>query len=70
MDVRPEALMARALRLAEAGRYSTHPNPRVGCVIVRDGEVVGEGFHERAGGPHAEVAALAQAGARARGADA
>jgi diaminohydroxyphosphoribosylaminopyrimidine deaminase/5-amino-6-(5-phosphoribosylamino)uracil reductase len=61
--------MARALELARRGLHTTHPNPRVGCVIVRDGAVVGEGFHERAGGPHAEIAALAQAGARARGAD-
>jgi diaminohydroxyphosphoribosylaminopyrimidine deaminase/5-amino-6-(5-phosphoribosylamino)uracil reductase len=61
--------MARALRLAERGRYTTHPNPRVGCVIVRDGEVVGEGFHERAGEPHAEVHALRMAGERARGAE-
>jgi diaminohydroxyphosphoribosylaminopyrimidine deaminase/5-amino-6-(5-phosphoribosylamino)uracil reductase len=60
--------MARALRLAERGRYTTHPNPRVGCVIVRDGEVVGEGFHQRAGEPHAEVHALRMAGTRARGA--
>lgn len=61
--------MARALRLADRGRYTTHPNPRVGCVIVRDGEVVGEGFHERAGEPHAEVHALRMAGDRARGAE-
>src|SRR6476646_1500174 len=60
--------MARALRLAERGLYTTTPNPRVGAVIVRDGEVVGEGWHERAGGPHAEVVALEHAGARARGA--
>lgn len=60
--------MARALRLAEAGRYSTHPNPRVGCVIVKDGEIVGEGVHLKAGGPHAEVHALQMAGAKARGA--
>lgn len=66
--VNPE-FMARALRLAERGRASTHPNPRVGSVIVRDGHVVGEGWHERAGGPHAEIVALQQAGARARGAD-
>ncbi len=62
--------MAQALRLAERGAYSTRPNPMVGCVIVRDGEVVGEGFHQRAGGPHAEVFALRAAGARARGASA
>jgi diaminohydroxyphosphoribosylaminopyrimidine deaminase / 5-amino-6-(5-phosphoribosylamino)uracil reductase len=61
--------MARALELARRGLQTTHPNPRVGCVIVQGGEIVGEGFHERAGGPHAEIVALAQAGARARGAD-
>jgi len=64
------ALMARAIRLAERGRYTTEPNPRVGCVLVRAGEVVGEGWHQRAGGPHAERLALDQAGERARGADA
>lgn len=62
--------MARALELARKGLYSTHPNPRVGCVIVRDGQVVGEGWHVRAGEPHAEVHALRQAGERARGATA
>src|SRR6185295_14549055 len=62
--------MARALQLAERGLYTTTPNPRVGCVIVRDGAVAGEGWHERAGGAHAEVAALAAAGSRARGATA
>jgi diaminohydroxyphosphoribosylaminopyrimidine deaminase/5-amino-6-(5-phosphoribosylamino)uracil reductase len=60
----------RALELAERGRGTTHPNPVVGCVLVRDGAVVGEGWHERAGGPHAEVAALRAAGERARGATA
>ncbi len=60
--------MARALELAERGLYTTHPNPRVGCVLVRDGRVVGEGWHRRAGGPHAEVEALSVAGADARGA--
>jgi diaminohydroxyphosphoribosylaminopyrimidine deaminase/5-amino-6-(5-phosphoribosylamino)uracil reductase len=64
------AMMARALRLAERGAYTTRPNPMVGCVIVRDGEVVGEGNHERAGGPHAEVFALEGARERARGATA
>ncbi|MDH5537357.1 MAG: bifunctional diaminohydroxyphosphoribosylaminopyrimidine deaminase/5-amino-6-(5-phosphoribosylamino)uracil reductase RibD, partial [Betaproteobacteria bacterium] len=62
--------MARALALAERGLYTTTPNPRVGCVIVRDGTVAGEGWHERAGSPHAEVNALAAAGRAARGATA
>jgi diaminohydroxyphosphoribosylaminopyrimidine deaminase/5-amino-6-(5-phosphoribosylamino)uracil reductase len=62
--------MAEALRLAEKGLFSTTPNPRVGCVIMRGGEVVGTGWHEKAGGPHAEILALAAAGARARGATA
>ncbi|MGA8204145.1 MAG: riboflavin biosynthesis protein RibD, partial [Woeseiaceae bacterium] len=62
------AHMGRALRLAERGIYTAHPNPAVGCVIVNDGEVVGEGWHEAAGRPHAEVNALAAAGAAARGA--
>ncbi len=62
--------MARALQLARRGLYTTDPNPRVGCVLVRDGAVVGEGFHARAGTPHAERHALAQAGERARGATA
>ena len=60
--------MARALELAERGLYTTDPNPRVGCVLVRDGEVVGEGWHARAGEPHAEVMALRAAAGRARGA--
>lgn len=59
--------MARALELARKGLYTTHPNPRVGCVIVCDGQVVGEGWHVRAGEPHAEVHALRQAGELARG---
>ncbi|UMZ11408.1 bifunctional diaminohydroxyphosphoribosylaminopyrimidine deaminase/5-amino-6-(5-phosphoribosylamino)uracil reductase RibD [Pseudomonas sp. MPFS] len=62
--------MARALELARKGLYTTHPNPRVGCLIVRDGEVVGEGWHVRAGEPHAEVHALRAAGEKARGATA
>ncbi len=64
----PEALMRRALELAERGRGVTSPNPMVGAIVVVNGEIVGEGFHERAGGPHAEVLALDAAGARARGA--
>jgi len=60
--------LARAIELAERGRGTTHPNPLVGAVIVNEGEVVGEGWHERKGGPHAEVVALEAAGARARGA--
>ena len=62
--------MARALRLAERGLYSTSPNPRVGCVLVRDGKVVGEGWHQRAGEAHAEIHALSAAGEEARGATA
>jgi diaminohydroxyphosphoribosylaminopyrimidine deaminase/5-amino-6-(5-phosphoribosylamino)uracil reductase len=60
------AHMARALALAERGLWTTTPNPRVGCVVVKDGTVIGEGWHERAGGPHAEVAALADVAARGR----
>ncbi|MFZ5580042.1 MAG: bifunctional diaminohydroxyphosphoribosylaminopyrimidine deaminase/5-amino-6-(5-phosphoribosylamino)uracil reductase RibD [Pseudomonadota bacterium] len=60
-DVR---FMARALELARRGLYTAHPNPRVGCVIVRDGAIIGEGFHARAGEPHAEVHALRMAGVR------
>jgi diaminohydroxyphosphoribosylaminopyrimidine deaminase/5-amino-6-(5-phosphoribosylamino)uracil reductase len=59
--------MSEALRRARQGCYTTQPNPRVGCVIVKDGVIVGEGFHARAGGPHAEVVALKQAGFRAFG---
>ena len=62
--------MACALRLAERGLFTTQPNPRVGCVIARDGEVIGEGWHQRAGEAHAEVFALRAAGERARGATA
>ena len=60
--------LERALELAERGRGTTYPNPVVGAVVVRDGEVVGEGWHERKGEPHAEVIALQAAGERARGA--
>ncbi|MGD8207486.1 MAG: bifunctional diaminohydroxyphosphoribosylaminopyrimidine deaminase/5-amino-6-(5-phosphoribosylamino)uracil reductase RibD, partial [Thiohalocapsa sp.] len=62
--------MARAIRLARLGLYTTDPNPRVGCVLVRDGLVVGEGFHRRAGEPHAERNAISVAGEAARGATA
>lgn len=61
--------MALAMQLARRGQYTTHPNPNVGCVIVRDGEVVGEGWHERAGQPHAEINALNGAGELAQNAD-
>ncbi|MGH8580299.1 MAG: bifunctional diaminohydroxyphosphoribosylaminopyrimidine deaminase/5-amino-6-(5-phosphoribosylamino)uracil reductase RibD [Gammaproteobacteria bacterium] len=60
--------MARALQLARLGLNTTHPNPRVGCVLVRGGERVGEGWHRYAGGPHAEIDALSMAGPRAAGA--
>ena len=62
--------MARALQLAARGCYTTHPNPNVGCVLVRDGVLVGEGWHQKAGEPHAEVHALRAAGELARGATA
>ncbi len=62
--------LERALELAERGRGTTHPNPIVGAVVVSGDEVVGEGWHERKGGPHAEVVALADAGEKARGATA
>ncbi len=65
-----QAAMRRALLLAERGANSTHPNPRVGCVIARDEQIIGEGFHERAGEPHAEVFALRAVGERSRGATA
>ena len=61
-------MLERALELAERGRGTTHPNPVVGAVVVRDGKVVGEGWHKRKGGPHAEVVALGAAGEAARGA--
>jgi len=61
-------MLRHALRLARKGRYEVSPNPMVGAVVVRDGEVVGEGYHARVGGPHAEVMALSAAGYEARGA--
>ena len=61
-------MLERAIELAERGRGTTHPNPVVGAVVVRGGEVVGEGWHERKGGPHAEAVALDAAGEGTRGA--
>jgi diaminohydroxyphosphoribosylaminopyrimidine deaminase / 5-amino-6-(5-phosphoribosylamino)uracil reductase len=69
-SVSDHEFMAQALRLAARGLYTTTPNPRVGCVLVRDGHVVGEGWHEKAGEAHAEVNALRVAGDAARGATA
>lgn len=68
MDWHDTVHMQRALRLAARGLYTTDPNPRVGCVIVKGGRVLGEGWHQRAGEPHAEILALKQAGAQAAGA--
>ena len=62
--------MARALQLAKRGVATTHPNPRVGCIIVKNNEVIAEGWHEKAGLAHAEIVALKQAGEKARGATA
>src|SRR6201996_8885763 len=64
------ALMSRAIELAARGLYTTDPNPRVGCVLTRDGRIVGEGWHERAGEAHAEVRALRAASGEVRGATA
>nr|MBA2690434.1 bifunctional diaminohydroxyphosphoribosylaminopyrimidine deaminase/5-amino-6-(5-phosphoribosylamino)uracil reductase RibD [Burkholderiales bacterium] len=64
------AFMSRALRLAEKGLFTTSPNPRVGCVMAKGGKIVGEGWHERAGEPHAEAVALGAAGEAAQGATA
>jgi len=62
--------MQQAIDLAKKGLYSTKPNPAVGCVLVKDGVVVGEGWHQKAGQPHAERVALANAGDKAKGATA
>ena len=70
VPIADRVFMARAIRLATRGLYTTEPNPRVGCVIVKEGVVVGEGWHQRAGQPHAEPLALAAAGDAARGATA
>ena len=71
-DAQPDDLfwMRRAIELARLGQYSTKPNPNVGCVIVKDAQLLGEGFHPRAGQPHAEVFALRQAAEQAQGATA
>ncbi len=68
MTAADREFMGQALELAGRGLYTTTPNPRVGCVIVRDGTIVGSGWHEKAGMPHAEALALKAAGGRARGA--
>jgi diaminohydroxyphosphoribosylaminopyrimidine deaminase/5-amino-6-(5-phosphoribosylamino)uracil reductase len=60
MNRNDSALMARAIALAKKGWYTTDPNPRVGCVLVKAGNIIAEGWHQRAGGPHAEIAALQQ----------
>ena len=62
--------MQRAIELARLGQYSTKPNPNVGCVLVKNDQLIGEGFHPKAGQPHAEVFALRQAGEHAKGATA
>ncbi len=67
MTVDDVRFMARAIQLARKGLYTTHPNPRVGCVLVKDAEIIGAGYHRRAGEPHAERNALAAAGDRAYG---
>ncbi len=69
-DIADHQYMAKAIQLARNGLYTTQPNPRVGCVLVKNGQVVGEGFHYRAGEGHAEVNALAMAGEKAKGATA
>jgi len=68
LDAADARFMGRALQLAKKGLYTTDPNPRVGCVIVNAGRIVGEAWHQRAGEPHAEVLALRAAGSMARGA--
>ncbi len=67
-EAQDRAWLQEALELAKQGAYGTPPNPRVGALLLRKGEIVGRGFHRQAGGPHAEIMALASAGERARGA--
>jgi len=69
-DMQHLQFMAKAIKLARCGQYTTHPNPRVGCVIVKHGKIIGEGFHQRAGEGHAEVNALRSAGSDVKGATA
>ncbi|RZO12970.1 MAG: riboflavin biosynthesis protein RibD, partial [Candidatus Thioglobus sp.] len=69
MSDRDHRFVARAVDLARNGLYTTKPNPRVGCVVVQDEQIVGEGWHERAGEAHAEIRALSVAGTRAKGAE-
>ncbi|GAK85322.1 diaminohydroxyphosphoribosylaminopyrimidine deaminase [Vibrio ponticus] len=69
-DTQDYAMMQRAIKLAQQGIYTTAPNPNVGCVITQDNKIVGEGFHAKAGEPHAEVHALRMAGDKAQGATA
>ena len=66
---RDHRFITRAVELAKRGLYTTKPNPRVGCVVVQGDEIVGEGWHERAGEPHAEIHALSDAGERAKGSE-
>jgi diaminohydroxyphosphoribosylaminopyrimidine deaminase/5-amino-6-(5-phosphoribosylamino)uracil reductase len=69
MKTKDEHFMRRAMELAAMGLGKTSPNPAVGAVVVKNGRIVGEGYHRRAGGPHAEIVALRRAGRKARGAD-
>ena len=69
-EIQDTQWMSRALQLAERGRYTTSPNPRVGCVIVKNDQIISEGWHQQAGGPHAEVHALRDVAEQARGATA
>jgi len=65
----PQFFMSEALRLAEKAMFTTSPNPRVGCVIVKNNVILGRGYHKKSGGPHAEVMALEEAGNQAEGSD-
>ena len=67
VQISTDALLERAIKLAKKGAGFVEPNPRVGALVVRGGDIVGEGWHREYGGPHAEVVALADAGEAARG---